>query len=182
MRVTFTKKERRYGVYVSRDRAMDVFLPAAPGYDDWLPHDLLHLVAEAELGLDGGIFGDLAAGGNACLFWPVDRSQIPKLWRARRIKKQRLTQGRRSEELAAHLDRGWRARTLEPKLLAKLDELAQQWHELPIGGELTLEWPRAERGRRGAPRASAAASARRTARSAGRSRPAGAQGGRARRS
>jgi hypothetical protein len=125
-----------------------VYLPAAPGYDDWLPHDLLHFVAEAELGLDGGIFGDLAAGGNARLFWPVDRSQIPKLWRARRIKKQRLTEGRRSEELAAHLDRGWHARTLEPQLLAKLDALAEQWHDLPIGGELTLEWPLPEGVRR----------------------------------
>ena len=31
MKVTFTKRERRSGVYVSRDRAPDVWLPQAPG-------------------------------------------------------------------------------------------------------------------------------------------------------
>ena len=65
MKVTFTKQQNRYDVYVSRDRATDLFIRSAPGYDDWLPHDVLHFVAEAEYGLDGGIFGDVAAGGNA---------------------------------------------------------------------------------------------------------------------
>ncbi len=63
MKVTFVKKdERRYGVEVSRDRFPDLWCGSI-GYDDWLPHDLLHFVAEAEYGLDGGVFGDLAAGG-----------------------------------------------------------------------------------------------------------------------
>jgi hypothetical protein len=182
VKVTFTKQQGRYDVYVSRDRATDLFIRSAPGYDDWLPHDVLHFVAEAEYELEDGIFGHLASGGNARVFIPVDAKETVKLWRQSRIKKVKLADGRRSEELADQLDRGWHARTLEPKLLAKLDALARQWHSLPVGGELTLEWPRAERGRRGAPRANAAASARRAARSAGRSRPAGGRGGRARRS
>jgi hypothetical protein len=182
MRVRFIKKEHRYDVYVDRDRATDLFIRSAPGYDDWLPHDVLHFVAEAEFGLDDGIFGHLATGGNARIFIPVDPRETTKLWRQNRIKKVKLPDGRRSEQLAWRLERGWRARTLEPALLAKLDALAERWHALPLGGALTLDWPRAETSRRANRPASAAASARRAARSAGRSRPAVVRGGRARRS
>jgi hypothetical protein len=145
VRVTFTKKERRYDVYVSRDRAPDLFIRSAPGYDDWLPHDLLHFVAESEFGLDQGVFGALAAGSNARIFIPVDPKLVAKTWRRQRIKKTRLPQGRRSEELAGELELGWRARSLEPSLLAKLDTLAEEWNALPSGGTLTLDWPRQER-------------------------------------
>jgi hypothetical protein len=145
MRVTFAKKERRYDVYVSRDRAPDLFIRSAPGYDDWLPHDVLHFVAESEYGLDGGVFGDLAAGGNARTFIPVDPALVAKTWRRQRMKRTRLPNGRRSEQLAAGLEHGWRARTLEPRLLETLDALAETWHALPTGGTLTLEWPRRER-------------------------------------
>jgi len=48
MEVTFAKRGvRRYGVHVSRERAPDLWCGSI-GYDDWLPHDLLHFVAEAE--------------------------------------------------------------------------------------------------------------------------------------
>jgi hypothetical protein len=176
VRVSFIKKERHYGVYVSRDRASDLFIGSAPGYDDWLPHDLLHFVAEAEFGLDGGVFGDLASGGNARIFVSVDPKETVKLWRQKRMHKTTLPDGCASEVLAAHLEHGWHARTLEPVLQAKLDALAEQWHALPVGGELTLDWPRAERGRLAARRASAAGEAHPRARSAARSTPAAARG------
>ena len=68
MKVTFVKKgERRYAVEVHRDRYPDLWCGSI-GYDDRLPHDLLHFVAEAEFGLDGAVFGDLAMGGNARIF------------------------------------------------------------------------------------------------------------------
>jgi hypothetical protein len=41
----------------------------APGFDPLVPHDLLHLVVEDELGLLGGIFGQLARGGTAGTFF-----------------------------------------------------------------------------------------------------------------
>jgi hypothetical protein len=145
LNVTFVKKERRYDVHVERDRATDLFIRSAPGYDDWLPHDVLHFVGEAEFGLDNGIFGHLAAGGNARIFIPVDPKETVKIWRKNRMKRLRLPDGRRSEELAAQLEGQWRERTAEPALLARLDALAQQWHDLPIGGSLTLDWPRPER-------------------------------------
>jgi hypothetical protein len=40
----------------------------APGYDPLMPHDMMHLVVEAQLGLTRGIFGQLAAGGTAGTF------------------------------------------------------------------------------------------------------------------
>ena len=144
MKVTFVKKgARRYAVEVGRDRYPDLWCGSI-GYDDWLPHDLLHFFAEAEYGLDGGVFGDLAAGGNARIFRPVDAKLVAKMWRKQRIARTRLPEGRRSEELAGELERGWRARTLPPEVQRKLDDLGERWHALPVGGSLTLEWPRPE--------------------------------------
>jgi hypothetical protein len=31
------------------------------------------------------------------------------------------------------------------RVVGELDELAKRWRSLPVGGTLTLEWPRAER-------------------------------------
>ena len=155
MKVTFAKTaSRRYSVYVERDNAPALAISSAPGFDVYLPHDLLHFVAEAEYGLDGGVFGDLAAGGNARTFVPVDKDLVAKTWRRQRIKKHNLPDGRRSEELAGRLERTWGARRfgtpappeLEP-LMEKLDVLAEEWHALPVGESLTLEWPRPERRR-----------------------------------
>lgn len=150
MEVTFVKRGvRRYSVHVRRDRAPDLWCGSI-GYDDWLPHDLLHFVAEAEHGLDGAVFGDLAAGGNAGIFQPVEKQLVAKMWRKQRIRRTRLPEGRQSEELASELEQGWRAKTLPVRLQAKLDELATRWHSLQVGESLTLEWPRPE-GRRAHP-------------------------------
>ena len=151
MQVTFTKHDHRYGVYVQRDKAPALWM-MGPGYSDDLPHDVLHFVAEVEFGLDAAIFGDLAAGGHAKLFMPVDRSLIAKLWRQKRMHKYVLPEGRRSEELAGELERGWRSRSLDGALLVKLDALAREWRELPVGGSITLEWPRPEGRKRHPPR------------------------------
>ena len=114
MKVTFVKKgPRRYAVEVRRDRYPDLWCGSI-GYDDRLPHDLLHFVAEAEYGLDGGVFGDLAAGGNARIFQSFDPKLTAKMWRKQRIHRTRLPDGRRSEQLAGELEQRWRARTLEP--------------------------------------------------------------------
>jgi hypothetical protein len=48
----------------------------APGYDARMPHDLLHLVVEAQLGLTRGVFGQLAAGGDAGTFHPSFQPQL----------------------------------------------------------------------------------------------------------
>ncbi len=43
----------------------------APGYDQLIPHDLMHMVVEAQLGLNRGVFWQLAAGGDAGTFHPL---------------------------------------------------------------------------------------------------------------
>jgi hypothetical protein len=144
VKVEFVKKDaRRYAVVVRRDRYPDLWCGSI-GYDDFLPHDLLHFVAEAEFGLDRAVFGDLAAGGNARIFQSFDQDLTTKLWRKQRIRRTRLPDGRRSEQLAWKLHQGWRAHTLPAELQEKLDDLAGRWEALQVGGKLTLEWPRPE--------------------------------------
>jgi len=155
MIVRFVKRQgRRYGVYVDRDRAPALRIESAPGYDDDLPHDLLHFVAEAEFGLDGGVFGDLATGGNARIFEPVDQTLVRKMWREKRKRRCVLPDGRRSEVLAAALETAWRTRkatdTELERLLPLLDELAARWRGLRPGESIDLIWPRRERPRRAA--------------------------------
>ena len=60
--------ERRYAVEALRPGRPVVEMNPAPGYDRLMPHDMMHLVVEAQLGLSRGIFGQLAAGGNAGTF------------------------------------------------------------------------------------------------------------------
>jgi hypothetical protein len=146
MRVHFKKTgERRYGVWVEREKAPTMMMHPAPGFDEYLPHDLLHFVAEAEWGIDDAIFGQLAAGGDAGTFWPVEQDVANK-WahRGRRLKK--LGSARRSEELASMLERAWHAHAEVSdeqlaRVLRTLDDLARRWHALDVGQSLTLEWP-----------------------------------------
>jgi hypothetical protein len=169
MRVTFTKTGlRRYGVLVDRERSPQVAINPAPGWHDYLPHDLLHFVAEAEWKLDGAVFGQLARGGDANMFVPTDQSLIPRAMRDRKRAKRRAgrPKGRRSEVLAHLLEDAWEARhglgrrpedwetRLEQarvtserleRVLEHVDELAERWHSLHVGEGITLDWPRSER-------------------------------------
>jgi hypothetical protein len=63
--------QRRYAIQAKRPGLPEVVMDPAPGYDPFMPHDLLHLVVEAQLGLNGGVFGQLNAGGNAGTFHPI---------------------------------------------------------------------------------------------------------------
>jgi DNA-binding Xre family transcriptional regulator len=60
--------QRRYSVEAQRAGFPNLEMNPAPGYDERMPHDLMHLIVEAQLGLNHGIFGQLAAGGDAGTF------------------------------------------------------------------------------------------------------------------
>jgi len=60
--------QRRYAVEAQRPGFPVLEMNPAPGYDRLMPHDLMHLVVEAQLGLTRAIFGQLAAGGDAGTF------------------------------------------------------------------------------------------------------------------
>ncbi len=168
MQVTFTRTgTRRYSVHVDREEAARLKVDPAPGYDEHLPHDLVHFVVEVECGLRDGIYGQLAAGGNAGLFRPVDEHHTKK-WKRRNSRKDSLS-GKdipRSEELASVSLVEWYAHTgrAEPKaehqkwveraelgpterhrVVERLDTVAAQWRELGLDESLTFDWPWPER-------------------------------------
>src|ERR1044071_9769849 len=67
--------QRRYAVEARRASFPDVEMNPAPGYDQCIPHDMMHLVVEAKLGLTRAVFGQLAAGGDAGTFHLSPQSQ-----------------------------------------------------------------------------------------------------------
>ena len=147
--------QRRYAVEAQRAGFPDLEMNPAPGYDQRMPHDLMHAVVEAQLGLTRGIFGQLAAGGDAGtfqLFVKNDESSR-KITRARvRISergKKLMQQGRddslKSERATYICWQAWLARSASgeaKKLSATMAEQAQQVRGTAGAAELRELSPR----------------------------------------
>ncbi len=74
--MTFTRQTGfRYGVDVIRESGPPARLRVVKLDAEWLPCEIAHFLVEREFGLKLGIFGQLAAGGDAGRFWaaPADR-------------------------------------------------------------------------------------------------------------
>lgn len=175
MLVSFKRTgHRRYAVIVRAPGFPTRAADPAPGYDDDIPHDLVHYVVEAELGLTSGVYGRAARGAGT--FITAEALDSNPRQRAREQRKQRKReQGLRtgdskhelemvtSERLAALSDVAWRRNSgqrLDPmrkapemkpedaatleRIVARLDRLASRWRALPVGGELVFEWPNLE--------------------------------------
>lgn len=165
MEVTFTKLPgRRYRMAVVREHGPELAPRQGPGYDDYLPHDAVHFLVEAEAGLSGGAFGRIAAGRNN-IFWAAD--PVVRKRQARREAKRPPSRAEhadmaRSETLASLCEPLWKLRVgqrsdlpewwssrasgvsespLVERILVRLDEFATRWHALPVGGSVTLSWP-----------------------------------------
>jgi hypothetical protein len=162
MDVTFTKVTgRRYLMTIVRERGPRLAPRHGPGYDDYLPHDAVHFLVEAEAGLSSGVFGQIAAG-RSNMFWAADPGQLRRL--ARREAKRRPSATERadmvrSEQLAGVCRPLWELRAghrrelplwlsgqpledpLCERILARLDRFAARWHALPAGQSITLSWP-----------------------------------------
>jgi len=79
MDVTFTKVAgRRYLMTVVRERGPQLAQRHGPGYDDYLPHDAVHFLAEVEARLSGGVFGRIAAG-QSNIFWAAGPSGMTRV-------------------------------------------------------------------------------------------------------
>jgi hypothetical protein len=127
---------------------------------------MMHMVVEAQLGLRHGIFGQLAAGGNAGSFHlPMKNGDNSReLARTRRRVaargKKLLREGRdecvQSERAAFICWNEWRARSSsrnqrklrgelsESKLdeiCEHLDELSSHWFRLTVGESMAVSWP-----------------------------------------
>lgn len=172
MLLTFRRTgQRRYAVEAKRASYPDVEMNPAPGYDPCIPHDMMHLVVEAKLGLTRAVFGQLAAGGDAGTFHinPQSKGTTRDLARLRRATKARgqklLREGRgeseQSERAAFICWREWQARsrsnvqtmphqtkgmrrldeTMLQDICRHLDELSSHWSKLNIGEAMTVHWP-----------------------------------------
>lgn len=172
MRVTFQRTgERGYAVVVEVPGLAAQTMSPAPGFDEHIPHDLVHYVVEAALRLEAGVFGRAARGGGT--FYATGTAT-----NAREQARQRRKQARReqalgrergnneqletSERIAYLSDIAWRRRHGQrpdpafshpsspisaldaahiERVVSLLDLLAPQWNALPAGGELTFTWP-----------------------------------------
>jgi hypothetical protein len=111
---------RRYAVNVHVDGRASQIMDPAPGFDDHIPHDLVHYVVEAELRLCAGVFGRAASGGGNFYHASLDGGSARE--RARQQRKQRRREARlgsaqvnredlsSSERLAGLCDLAWRRR------------------------------------------------------------------------
>ena len=96
MNVEFLRTAARsYAVKIHRGQLPPVEMDPAPGYDPEMPHDLLHLIVECELGLRRGIFGQVAAGGDAGTF----HQQTPSEKRQRETARNRRRMAKRGDKL-----------------------------------------------------------------------------------
>jgi hypothetical protein len=172
MKVSFKRTgARRYAVSVTVAGQPAHVMDPAPAYDPDIPHDLVHYVVEAELGLGNGVYGR-AARGAGTFVTTAERDMLPRE-RARRRRKQ-LRRERslgaqnaphaadlaNSERLAALADLSWRRKHGQrpdpmrsppvlraedaadvERVVARLDAIAPLWRALPVGEELVFEWP-----------------------------------------
>ncbi|MBE1535720.1 hypothetical protein [Actinomadura algeriensis] len=172
MHVTFERTgRRRYATIVAPPGREPRRLDPAPGYDDHIPHDLVHYLVEAELGLSRGVFGRAAEGGGGFSVTaevPGDRRARARA--QRRLKKRETSLSRAdngdmaaSEALAGLCAIAWwrrggaqrpawaehvpippeHAATVD-RVLDRLDEAARLWHDLPVGGSVTYTWPHSD--------------------------------------
>ncbi|WP_148086181.1 hypothetical protein [Actinocorallia herbida] len=172
MDVTFRRTgERRYAVIAEPPGRPAQAMDPAPGYDEQIPHDAVHYLVEAELGLMGGLYGRIARGGGE-LPIAVRDGEDPKA-RRRAIRRQQRKQASLrardhasgdemglSEDLAAAVDLAWRrargarrpewapprpadpeVEALVQRLMPAVEAFAERWRGLPVGGAVTFRWP-----------------------------------------
>jgi hypothetical protein len=154
MKVIFTRTgERRYKVSVEGPGIVPSVMDPAPGYDSRIPHDMAHFIVENELGLKGGVFGQLAAGGHAGTFRSTaDKRPGRKTRTGDRIAKENRNDANLSELVVNLACRTWTNDPEKPdqiKGVSKEDianicrvfeSVSMEWSKLKVGESLTLEW------------------------------------------
>jgi len=154
MKVTFTRTaERRYRVSVDGPGVVSSWIEPAPGYDKRLPHDMVHFVVENELGIRGGIFGQLAAGGHARTFFrTAEPRQRKVIKRGNRIAASNRDDTELSERIAWLAFATWKhdlsgvspvegvsAEDIK-RVCREFDAVSARWSKLAVGESMTLVW------------------------------------------
>jgi hypothetical protein len=154
MRVTFTRTgERRYRVSVEGPGVVSSHMEPAAGYDERLPHDMAHFVVENVLGINGGVFGQLAAGGHAHSFRStVEQKNGRGQRKGDRISLENRKDAEMSErviDIACHLwtNRpygGAQVKGVTPEdielVCREFDAVSSVWSDLAVGESMTLDW------------------------------------------
>lgn len=151
MRVTFTRtSERGYSLAIEGPSIQAAKLDPAPGYDPRLPHDVAHFIVENELGIKGGIFGQMEMGG---IIRPVERNA--RIQRKAKRKRSAIFRANKNDALFSEhavwaAQSRWEKQEIIPsteipqpdldRVIARFEEFANEWSKLPIGGSITLEW------------------------------------------
>ena len=151
MKVTFTRtKERGYSLKIEGPDIATAVMDPAPGYHDRLPHDVAHFIVENELGVEGGIFGQMARGG---IIRPVERNA--RIQRKAKRKREEIFRANKDDALFSEhaiwaAQSRWEKQEIIPstkipqadldRVIAKFEEFASEWSKLPVGGSITLEW------------------------------------------
>ena len=157
MNVTFTRTaEHRNRVSVEGPSIVSSYMDPAPGYDARLPHDMAHFVVENELGIDGGVFGQLAAGGHANTFRPMgERPRTRVARRGKRLATTNRDEAMLSERVVTIACRVWNNGVPGVVPVAGIDGVSADdlrqvcrgfdavcavWSQLPVGASMTLTW------------------------------------------
>lgn len=140
MTVTFRRLGRGCGWTALRPPRTKVPGPTMAAGGD-LPHDLYTFVIEKELGLEHGFWGCVAAGAT---FKTLGRKRTPQ---GRAIIGRYLGELDAAEARVNEIYFAWKAARPTP-LDEQLNAMLARWRALPDGGELTVEWPRPDPGRR----------------------------------
>jgi hypothetical protein len=161
--------ERRYAVIVRYADGRSREMSPAVGFDASMPHDLLHYGVERELGLNDGVFGQLAQGGHAS-FRPLSDPSRATRQAARdrrrtarqdaRIARVGQAEAAKAEAAVYEYGEAWRKHVASARpaadanvarICVRLDELSARWRRLRVGESMTVSWPETPRRR---PRAS----------------------------
>lgn len=122
MEVSFKRTgARRYAVNLEIAGKPPQKMDPAPGFDEHIPHDLVHYVVEAELRLTSGVYGRAASGGGTFITAPGEtlssrerarahRKQVRRESRLRSADEQSERAMQLSELLAGTCDLVWRRR------------------------------------------------------------------------
>ena len=124
MRVQFHKTDdRRYSVAVLREGQEPLQMLTAPGNDPLMPHDLQHFIVEQELGIELGVFGQLAAGGTARTFFGKTNDRKTRR-RGERLSRAGRDDGARSERAVYVSTYHWLAASSDPALKRRAAAMA----------------------------------------------------------
>lgn len=153
LQVTFTRTgDRRYRVSVEGSGVTPSYMDPAPGYDPRLPHDMAHFIVENELGIKGGVFGQVAAGGTAGTFIPLDDDKRRRIRRrGKRIATSNKKDAALSEQLIFIAFQVWQNKAEVgsfkgvaakdiTRVVREFEAASAIWSKLDVGESMTLVW------------------------------------------